>query len=354
MHALFSRICELEASLPSSEDSHETLLTTGKAISPLDAGRCVLDFARTAKFLRGVRVAIDEAQSRFPGETTHVLYAGCGPFAPLVLPLATVLKTGQAQFTLLDIHRRSLRHVRRIVEALGLSSFVRRYVQCDATVYDHGHESPMHVLVIETMQKALAKEPQVAIAMNLVPQMSEKGILIPERITLTAALADVNAEILGRPTEGEAPEVLDGSEARRQRVILGVPFELSAESARVFGRLSFRDASSGTVCLPARTVQTRPPSSDTQHLAVLTTITVLDPIVIGDYESGLTYPTFLPERDPTADSRGIPFVYRLGQEPGLAFRVFTVQNDAWHGHSDTCNTGNAGPVPRQPDPAARE
>lgn len=76
MHALFSRICELEGSLPSSEDSRETLLATGKAISPLDAGRCVLDFARTAKFLRGVRAAIGEAQSRFPGETTHVLYAG--------------------------------------------------------------------------------------------------------------------------------------------------------------------------------------------------------------------------------------------------------------------------------------
>jgi hypothetical protein len=321
MHALFSRICELETGLSSSEDSRETLLRSGKAISPLDAGRCVLDFARTAKFLRGVRAAVDEAQSRFPGETTHVLYAGCGPFAPLVLPLATVLKAGQAQFTLLDIHRRSLCHVRRIVEALELSSFVRRYVPCDATVYDHGQESPIHVLVIETMQKALTKEPQVAIAMNLAPQMSEKGILIPERITLTAALADVNAEILGRPTKGKAPELLDGSDARRQRVILGVPFELSAESAREFRRVSFRDAFSGRACLPARTVQARSPASDRHHLTIFTTITVLGPIVLGDYESGLTYPTLMPDRDPGADSGGIPFVYQLGPKPGLAFRV---------------------------------
>ncbi len=354
-HALLSRICEMDTDDPHVEDSRETLLPTGKAISPLDAGRCLLDFARTTKFLRGVRAAIDQTQSRFPGETIHVLYAGCGPFAPLVLPLATVLKPRQAQFTFLDIHPRSLQCVKRIVEALELSPFVRRCVPCDATVYDHGDEPPIHVLVIECMQKALDKEPQVAIAMNLVPQMCEGGILIPERILLTAALADIGAEVVGRRIEGAGPEVLlDASEVRKQRVILGAAFELSAESARAFGSMSCRDGPEkrcqdefpvdsssiktgtgqetlpdtfffdGAIALPAGTLQNRPPSYEGQQLVILTNITVFDSIVLGDYESGLTYPTPMPIPDPTAAPESLSFAYRLGTTPGLVYRGGTV------------------------------
>jgi hypothetical protein len=319
LHALLAKVCDMEVNSPSPEDAHETLLATGKAISPVDAGRCLLDLARTSKFLRGVRAAVDEAHRRFPGETIHVLYAGCGPFAPLVLPLTTVFDPEEMQFTLLDIHDQSLRHVRRIVEGFGLSAFVRDHLQCDATAYHHGDAAPFHVVVIEAMQRALDKEPQVAIAMNLVPQLADGGIMIPERITLTAALADLTAEIMGRPKEGKAPEVCDGTEARRERVVLGVPFELTIETALAFGQESCRDTSSEIRCLPAHRVQNRPPLHGGQELALFTTITVFDSIVLGDYESGLTYPTRLPLRKSTADPNHLPFVYRLGPKPGLAY-----------------------------------
>jgi hypothetical protein len=277
----------------------------------------VLDSARTTKFLRGVRTAIDEAQRRFPGQTIHLFYAGCGPFAPLLLPLATVLTPGQVQFTLADVHPRSLQHAQRIVEALNLSAFVREYLVCDATVYDHGQGPPIHILVIEAMQRALANEPQVALTMNLVPQMSPSGILIPERITLTAALADINAEILGYPTEGAAPGVCDGSQARRERVVLGVLFEVSVDAIRSYERRPFDDDS--LECISARTVTAKPRATGSQQLAVFTNIQVFDSIVLGDYDSGLTYPAMLPERDPAAAPGSISFVYRLGRKPGLDY-----------------------------------
>lgn len=95
-------------------------------------------------------------------------------------------------------------------------------------------------------------------------------------------------------------------------------------SGRISGsrRVRFsRDQSLGTVCLPARTAPVRPPAWDRQEFVICTTITVFDSIVLGDYESGLTYPTPMSVRDPAADPRGIRFVYRVGPEPGQVYRI---------------------------------
>jgi hypothetical protein len=151
--------------------------------------------------------------------------------------------------------------------------------------------------------------------MNLVPQLISSGILIPESITLTAALADVNAEILGRPTEGDATGVCDGSQARRERVVLGDLFEVSVDAVRSYEVQAFRD--DDRVYIPAQTVTMKPPASDAQQLVILTSIRVFESIGLGDYASGLTYPTVLPNRGLAAEPESISFVYRLGREPGL-------------------------------------
>ncbi len=328
MHTLLSRICGMDPDDPGSDDSSHTFLPAGKALSPHDAARCVFDYARTTKFLRGIRAAIDEGHRRFRGEILHVFYAGCGPFAALLLPLATVLRPGQVQFTLVDVHPRSLQHVRQIVEALDLSAFIREYLECDATVYDHDQRSPIHILVIEAMQKTLAKEPQVALAMNLVPQMSPSGILIPERITLTAALADINAEILGPSTGGEEAAVCDGSQARRERVTLGSLFEVSVDAVRSYEVQAFPD--DARVCIPARTVAAKRPTSDTQQPVMLTRIQVFESITLGDYDSGLTYPTVMPNQELVEEPGSVSFVYRLGRQPGL---VSILARDQPEGHS---------------------
>ncbi len=56
-------------------DRQATMLDGGTAISPQDAARCILDFARTTVFLRGIREAISEARTRFGDTTIEVLYA---------------------------------------------------------------------------------------------------------------------------------------------------------------------------------------------------------------------------------------------------------------------------------------
>lgn len=321
MHELFTGICGLDDRSEVSKDTLETRLPLGKAISPVDAGRCVLDFMRTTKFLRGVRAAIDQARSRFPGEVIEVLYAGCGPFATLALPLTTVFSPNQVRFTLLDIHQRSLGCATRIAESLGVSSYFGQFVQTDATTYKCDGDSPIRVLIIETMQMALTKEPQVAIAMNLVPQLGVDGILIPEKITLTVCHADLAGEVVPGSAGDDQPGESKAARVRGQRVILGSPFELTAESAQAFASMPREPDPAGSILLPCRRIEALAQPEDSRSLAILTTITVFGDIVLGDYESGLTNPTFMAEALPTTAQSGLQFAYRLGPEPGLTFRV---------------------------------
>src|SRR5688572_22921624 len=71
-----------------AELDRATRFATGRAIGPLEAARCVWDYQRTVAFLRAVDRAIADALERFPGETVHLVEAGCGPLAPLALPFA--------------------------------------------------------------------------------------------------------------------------------------------------------------------------------------------------------------------------------------------------------------------------
>ena len=107
-YSFLSEITEISDASENPADDDITFVKGGKAISPKDAARCILDYRRTAKFLQGIYAAIRHARKVFPGEKIEILYAGCGPFAALAVPQCAKFSSDEIAFTLIDIHQRSL------------------------------------------------------------------------------------------------------------------------------------------------------------------------------------------------------------------------------------------------------
>jgi predicted GNAT superfamily acetyltransferase len=287
------------------EPGEATALDAGVAISPGDAARCLTDFARTVTFLRGIRAAIHEARRRFAGQRIRVLYAGCGPWAPLALPLCTEFRPEQVGFILVDIHERSIEAARRLVAGLDLDAFVIDAVQADATKLRL--DEPFHVVVAEVMQQALAKEPQFAVTANLAAQLPEGGLFIPERIRVEATAADVDREF----ALGPSPDP-----PGRLRREVGTVMDLSAATV---GGLAAAAGGGGLAAVVQQVPALDP--GGIFHLMLRTHIDVFGEHRLDDYDSALTWPKILHELGQLRGGERLGFRYRTGPEPGFAVEL---------------------------------
>lgn len=319
LHALFSEITATGGITGNPHDSIDTVLPAGTAISPDDAARCILDFARTSEFLKGTHAALLEAQNRFSQRPIEILYAGCGPFAALAIPLATQFTAADIRFTLLDNHHRSLESAQQLFRALGLSAFVRQYIQDDAASYVHRSNGALHMVITETMQRALVKEPQVAITLNLAPQLCPGGILIPQKISIGACLLDLDSEFPVPSNSDEAVPVSEDDGARRIRVELGRVLEITAENAHQMAAMRGQNVLSTCDRFPAVVLDVPQEADKSFHVMLRTTITVFGSAVLREYDSGLTYPAILHELGHAGNGTRIEFQYVFDSNPGFAY-----------------------------------
>lgn len=257
----------------------------GRAISPVEAAWCVLDFWRTAAFLRGVLAALGAARARFGG-MLEVVYAGTGPFATLLLPLLPRLAPRGLRVTLIDLHARSTASVSRLAAALGVSDAVAAVVTADAATYRH--DRPIHVAIAETMQRALENEPQVAVSRNLAAQLAPGGILVPECVSV-----HLGAWSAGQPRAGRGRQV----ELLRLRSTVG------RTPPRVLGG--------------GRVVTVPRPRGD-ERLALLTRVDVFGPHRLEVNESAITLPREVPALLADAGRR-VRVRYAADARPGFVF-----------------------------------
>lgn len=201
LHDFYASITGITAEHTSDKN---VFLPTGKAISPGQAANCLLDIRRTVVFLRGIRKAILELQQELNGEPVHILYAGCGPYATLLTPLTTIFKPQEVRFHLMDVNQQSVTAAEMLYKQLNAVDYVDEFICADASTYQL--KQPTHLVICEAMQSALAREPQVSIMLNLIPQLATSARFIPERITIVACLVDTEQEMQGFMVEGSEPQ----------------------------------------------------------------------------------------------------------------------------------------------------
>jgi len=154
----------------------------GQAIGTFWAAQCVREVLRTQRFVRSLYLAIKEKLNQKSGPV-RVMYAGTGPFAALALPVMMHFSPAEVQFTLLEINEQTYNLLHEVLDAFDLNPFVSKCEIADATVYQVDN-SNIDIVISETMNRALIKEPQVAIMLNFARQLPLDTIFIPEEINV--------------------------------------------------------------------------------------------------------------------------------------------------------------------------
>jgi len=319
MHGLLSGISGVGGEdYEVSTDKEDLMLSSGKAISTWSAGRCIIEFSRTAKYLRGLHDAISDMLKSEKERPLRILYAGCGPYATLALPLMEKFSPDQLQFTLLEINEVSLESAKTLIKSFEYDDFVSDYHLCDATSYHHPTGRPFHIIITETMLRALEIEPQAAITLNLADQLCEGGIFIPQRIVIDTALVDMAKEFTFYPAGSEIPqEDIDNPGRNRRRQFLGRLLDFTASSALEI-REKVTSDSSGQPHFPPITLKIPShiePGLD--MLLLLTNIEIYGHHFMGDYESSITNSLQLTERKKVESWSEIEFTYVIGKKPGF-------------------------------------
>lgn len=161
-----------------NQNDAEIILPSGKAISPASAAHCLLEMVRTAKFLRGIKKAINTKLGEV--DKVRILYAGCGPYATLMTPLFTQYLPVQITVDLLDVNETSLLSAKKVIQNLGFNEFADQFYVADAATFKCSKD--YDIVISETLQAALRAEPFVAIYQNLAPQLSGDCLFIPQEV----------------------------------------------------------------------------------------------------------------------------------------------------------------------------
>ncbi|SJZ50146.1 hypothetical protein SAMN04488132_102322 [Sediminibacterium ginsengisoli] len=288
LHKLYAPITGITAGVQGA--GSDIYLPQGKAISPPHAAFCLLEGQRTSVFMRGIYQAILKLKTIYPSTRLTILYAGCGPYATLVTPLTTLFKAEEINIQMLDINPICLEAVKKLYTELGLSAYVGSYICEDATVYQA--EIPPHLIISETMMHALVREPQVAIMLNLIPQLTPGGLFIPQEITVSATLLNFSQE---------SKRCLDAS-FNPKRTSVGKIYTISQHN-----------------CQKHQPVTVRMPENfeETKELYLLTDIRVFNDQKLSINDCSLNIPVKVQSVE-GYEGRDVTFEYIMGEKP--AFR----------------------------------
>lgn len=258
------------------ESSNETLSNGGIALSLVNARDCIKDPIRTARFLKGIQKALLVAKERFKKEKIIIFYAGCGPLGTLVIPLLHLFSSDDIEVVFLDIHQESINHIEKIIQKLGYEAYVKSYIVADATTYKHPTKEPLHVVITETMDRALINEPQVTITRNFSKQLHKNGILIPQEITVTRGNAFFAKEFVFKA--GIATEELQKQTITKREKLISLTKDIEDKSP---------------FCYETEAISVPENYEEKPDICLYTKVTIFDDVCIHNAESFITNPICL-------------------------------------------------------------
>lgn len=319
---LCSEVTNVQADPSFDAWAEDALLNNGVAINPQAAAHCALDYQRSVVFMRGINAAINALRLRFPGTRLEILYAGCGPFATLLLPLLGGFSPGELKLYLLDFHQRSLDSVELLINHFGFDSYAVQMINGDACSYKH--VGKLHLVVAETMQKSLEQEPQFAVTANLASQLSPMGVFIPQSIDVVMCLCDLehDKELLQTLHKTQWDEL----EKDATRYPLATVCTLSPE--RAFDQMQQAQSNSDKMepqLEPTIVVIPRITNIARLDAALFTRICVFEQYRLKDYESQITLPSKCHEVLPLAGGERYRVSYLLGGYPKFNFEPINIK-----------------------------
>ena len=304
LHQLLLQIGVID--IHDSNFNRDLITPSGKAIAPIWAAMCMTDFLRTQRFFRGIYQAVKDTMKKHPDERIHILYAGTGPFATLALPVMSLFSKDEVSITLLEIQDTSINVLHKILEYFEFKDHVSALIQTDATSYTLEKSTKVHIVISETMQHALEKEPQVEITINLAHQVDDETIWIPEDIKIGASLMNMKKD------NDRQMGILPANES--SYIDLGPIFNLNKKCAKkLFKELSAFDEVQYQVS--EKTILNYP------WLVLMTTIHIYGDQYLMPWESGLCAPRIianLSNYNPMPEQ--VAFWYKTGSSPGFLYK----------------------------------
>ncbi len=319
---LLSGIVEKAGISDKTKSKRETLLSSGLAISSYNASTCIKDTFRTVKYIRALNEAVLQLKKNINDRPIHILYAGSGPFAPFAFSIISQFSPTEIQFTILDLHEESTTSVRVLAKELGVETYFTKIETNDAVLYKHNGNYPIDILIVECLNKALLREPQVPICANLSTQMPDYGIMIPESIRIDAYMIDPNVELSFVDKDEESGNVTyHVSDAKKHRIYIGKVMDFNIELAKVLqNHLNTYDINEG---LNVDVITLKVPHRDKALDTIMfgTTITLFGAHKLEEYESGITHPYFHIQGERIPKDAEVLIGYAINQYPGFYYQV---------------------------------
>ena len=321
-----SRVTNISPNPSFNAWAEDAFLEQGLAINPSAAAYCIKDYQRSVAFIRGIHEAICFQLNSSSNETIELLYAGCGPFATLLLTLIGKYQTENVnlerlKINLLDIHQPSLDSVNVLLNYFEINTNNIILIRANACTYQHS--STLDLIIAETMQKSLEQEPQFAVTANLAPQLSQTGIFIPESILVSLCLANWNNEVEMHDNNIKIDHTQLVNAGKRHP--LGTLLDLKPHLAATLQQSAILNKASQT--LELKPVSITLPDIDTLEsfdVLLLTRIRVFNHHQLFDYESDITLPSKCHTISPKTANAQYLASYQLGNYPKFSIRY--IQN----------------------------